>query len=291
MLISILYLQLICDKIRLFLFIFFRKLQVERVVAYEATTKEVTKWDPVVQEIRAVSVAMVISVCTFWDYFKVAITVLWLIHIDGVYLLRLFQSCDYCFMAHSHWRRGVRTQIRISNPMATLYYTKQIHFTQAQTRIHASYFCVRQESKSVSGNVNEPLHNKDLPLGGHIFKQILLYSFNIGFQTRWLHCTIQNKFTLHRLRLGSMLPISVYDRNPSPLHNKDLPLGGHIFKQICCIHLIFMSGDLLVGPAIVGVSRIFSFLHNYNVAFKNNFYCTLSDNCDFKFYATSLRDL
>ena len=83
--------------------------------------------------------------------------------------------------------------------MATLYYTKQIHFTQAQTRIHASYFCVRQESKSVSGNVNEPLHNKDLPL------------------------------------------------------------GGHIFKQICCIHLIFMSGDLLVGPAIVGSAVFFFF--------------------------------
>ena len=46
--------------------LFFRKLQVERVVAYEATTKEVTKWDPVVQEIRAVSVAMVMRglVCT-----------------------------------------------------------------------------------------------------------------------------------------------------------------------------------------------------------------------------------
>ena len=114
----------------IYFILFFRTLQVERVVAYEATTKEVTKWDPVVQEIRAVSV---LSVCTFWDRFEVAIAVSWHIHIDGEgYGLRF----------------GFQT-----------------HTTQAQTRNLASYFCVGQESMSVSGNVNEPLHNKDLPLG------------------------------------------------------------------------------------------------------------------------------
>ena len=42
------------------------------------------------------------------------------------------------------------------------------------------------------------------------------YGQAFGFQTRWLHCTVQKMFTLQRLRLGSLLPISAQDRNVSP---------------------------------------------------------------------------
>ena len=37
----------------------------------------------------------------------------------------------------------------------------------------------------------------------------LRYGLRLGFETQWLHCTIPNMFTLHRLGLGSLLPISV----------------------------------------------------------------------------------
>ena len=69
------------------------------------------------------------------------------------------------FMAQLHCSRWtlVQTQIRIPNPMATLYYTENVHIVQPQTRIPTPYFCIGQafgsESvpKSVSGNVNESL--------------------------------------------------------------------------------------------------------------------------------------
>ena len=44
----------------------------------------------------------------------------------------------------------------------------------------------------------------------------LRYRLGFGFQTQWVHCTMQNMFTLHRLRLRSLLPISVQDSNLSP---------------------------------------------------------------------------
>ena len=56
----------------------FRDPQVERTVAYDATTKELTKWDPVVRNIRDVSVAMVMG---------------------GLYL----GGCDYWFMVYLHY--------------------------------------------------------------------------------------------------------------------------------------------------------------------------------------------
>ena len=36
------------------------------------------------------------------------------------------------------------------------------------------------------------------------------YTLGLGFQTRWLHCTVQYMFTLHKLGLGSLLPFSTY---------------------------------------------------------------------------------
>ena len=65
-------------------------------------------------------------------------------------------------MARLHCRRRTRvqTRIRIPNPMATLYYAEYVHI--AQTWISTPYFCIRQESESVSvsefvsGKVNEP---------------------------------------------------------------------------------------------------------------------------------------
>ena len=53
----------------------------------------------------------------------------------------------------------VRTQTRIPNLMAILYYAEHVHIAQTRTQIPTSYFCLGQESESesVSGNVNEPL--------------------------------------------------------------------------------------------------------------------------------------
>ena len=37
-------------------------------------------------------------------------------------------------------------------------------------------------------------------IAGHGFR----YRFRFGFQTRWLHCAMQNMFTLHRHRFGCL---------------------------------------------------------------------------------------
>ena len=42
--------------------------------------------------------------------------------------------------------------------MTSFYCIETLHIEQIQTRIPPPYFCRRQESESVSGNVNEPLH-------------------------------------------------------------------------------------------------------------------------------------
>ena len=49
--------------------------------------------------------------------------------------------------------------------MVTLYYAEHVHIAQTWTRIPTPYFCLGQESESesmsesVSGNVNESLHD------------------------------------------------------------------------------------------------------------------------------------
>ena len=48
----------------------------------------------------------------------------------------------------------------------------------------------------------------------YIAGQGFRYRVGFGFQTQSLHCFIQNMFTLHKLKLGSLFPISVQDRNP-----------------------------------------------------------------------------
>ena len=71
-------------------------------------------------------------------------------------------------MARLHCRRRtqIQTRIQIPNPMVTLYCVEHVHIAQTQTWIPTPYFCIRQESESVSvfdsGNVNEPLHSKSL---------------------------------------------------------------------------------------------------------------------------------
>ena len=43
----------------------------------------------------------------------------------------------------------------------------------------------------------------------YIARDGLGYGLRFEFQTQWLHCTMQNMFTLHKLGFRSLLPISV----------------------------------------------------------------------------------
>ena len=68
-------------------------------------------------------------------------------------------------MYHLHCQRRtpVQTRIWIPNPLATLHCAEHVNIAQTQTQIPSPYFCLGQESesvsvsKSVSGSVNEPL--------------------------------------------------------------------------------------------------------------------------------------
>ena len=89
-----------------------------------------------------------------------AVSALWLLRQWDAGMGRHLWPCTYRVKetANLHWRRRtwVRTQIRIRNPMATLYNGKHVHIADPYF-----LFMLGQESKSesvpgcVSGNVNE----------------------------------------------------------------------------------------------------------------------------------------